>query len=174
MLTCAAAVAVCRAIETLAPEASDSVRIKWVNDIYLGERKLAGILTEGECADDGRLRFAVIGIGLNLKRAEHSPEVEALMATLEDAGAMPDPALLAAQITSELLTLISDGQMLDEYRRRSMLIGQTVEISSADGVSLERVIGIDGECALITEDENKNTKRYISGDVRLRPAKEEH
>ena len=168
LLTSAAAVAVCRVIERLAPDIADMPRIKWVNDVYLGRRKLAGILTEGECDADGRLRYAVIGIGLNIRRGEHTPEVEAIMTTLEDAGVSVDPYVLAAELVSELTSLLDGGSVLDEYRARSMLIGEIVEISSGGETSVERVIGIDGDCALITEDGEKNTKKYISGDVTIR------
>ncbi len=169
LLTCAAAVAVCRAIERLAPDITVRPQIKWVNDVYLSGRKLAGILTEGECAEDGKLRYAVIGIGLNLKNAVHTPEVEAIMTTLEDVGVSVDPTALAAEIVQELLALGADSGVLDEYRSRSMLIGQEVEISSGGTVSVERVIDIDEECALITEHENKIKNKYISADVKLRP-----
>lgn len=40
-------------------------RLKWVNDIYIGEKKAGGILTEGSYIDD-KLEFAVIGIGVNV------------------------------------------------------------------------------------------------------------
>lgn len=169
LLTCAAAVAVCRAIERLAPDITVRPQIKWVNDVYLSGRKLAGILTEGECAEDGKLRYAVIGIGLNLKNAVHTPEVEAIMTTLEDVGVSVDPTALAAEIVQELLGLGADSGVLDEYRSRSMLIGQEVEISSGGTVSVERVIDIDEECALITEDENKIKNKYISANVKLHP-----
>jgi len=49
--TSRAAVCLARAIESLC---DCDVRIKWVNDLYLGGKKLAGILTEGEVAQDGR------------------------------------------------------------------------------------------------------------------------
>ncbi len=172
LLTCAAAVAVCRAVETTCTGIKP--KIKWVNDVYVKGRKLCGILTEGECDERGQLRYAIIGIGVNLKKAPHTPEVEAIMTSLEDEGFAIAPTTIAAEIVSELLSLISDGvAVLDEYRRRSMLIGKEVEITSGGITVTERVIDIDGECALITEDESKNIKRYISGDVKMRPKKED-
>ena len=173
LLTCAAAVAVCRALEST--DQGIMPQIKWVNDIYLGSKKLCGILTEGECKDNGALRYSVIGIGLNAKKAPHSPEVDAIMTSLESEGFEVSPTRLVAQIVDELLTLVGDKKStVEEYRRRSMLIGREVEISSCGAVSVERVTDIDDECALITEDENKNKKRYISGDVKIFPKKEDN
>ena len=168
-LTCAAAVAVCRAIEKECPNIAP--RIKWVNDIYVGERKLAGILTEGECAEDGALRYAIVGIGINLKKAPHSPEVEAIMTSLEDEGATVDAPALSAEVTAELISVLNGGEVLEEYKNRSMLIDREVEISSGGECHTERVLDIDGECALITVGADGEEKRYISGDVKVRPQK---
>ena len=172
LLTSAAAVAVCRALER--ESKGISPRIKWVNDVYLGERKLCCILTEGDCDDCGMLRYAVIGIGINVKRAALSPEVLAIATSLEDAGVTVEVTDLAARITKELLKLLSDTQEIaDEYRARSMLIGREVEITAGRETKAERVVDIDPECALITEDEDKRIHRYISGDVKIHPIKKE-
>ena len=172
LLTCATAVAVCRAVEKLCPEVSP--RIKWVNDVYVGDKKLCGILTEGECNDDGMLCYAIIGIGINIKNAPHSQEVESIMTSLENEGADIDVPRLAAEIISEILALVDNRMLLlDEYRTRSLLIGREVEISSAGTVNTERVIGIDDECALLTKGADNTTKRYISGDVKIHTKKEE-
>ena len=172
LLTCAAAVAVCRAIEKKHPGIAP--RVKWVNDVYVGDKKLCGILTEGECKEDGSLRYAVIGIGINIKNAPHSPEVEAIMTSLENEGVIADAPSLAAEVISELLTLVGDKTaVLDEYRKRSMLIGREIEISSGDKTGIERVTDIDDECALLTTDATGTIKRYISGDVKISPKKED-
>ena len=95
------------------------------------------------------------------------------MTSLEKEGYTVDAPALAAEVISELLSLTRGGDVLDEYRNRSALIGKEVEISSGGVTVTERVIEIDDECALITEDENKNKKRYISCDVKIRAKKED-
>ena len=63
-ITAAAAVAVCRAVEKCC---GVSLGIKWVNDLYLGEKKVCGILTEAVTDfETGDIEFVVVGIGLNL------------------------------------------------------------------------------------------------------------
>ena len=172
LLTCAAAVAACRAIEKECK--SITPMIKWVNDIYVGERKLAGILTEGECDECGRLLYAIVGIGINLKNAPHSPEVEAIMTSLENEGTDTDAPTLSAAITAELISVMNGGEVLSEYKKRSMLIGHEVEILSGGESFTERAIDIDDECALITVSADGAQKRYISGDVKIRPRKEDN
>ena len=70
-LTAVAAVAVCRAIEKVCGRAPG---IKWINDLYLRGKKICGILCESS-VKDGRVNYAVLGIGLNVTtRAEEFPE----------------------------------------------------------------------------------------------------
>ena len=64
LLTCAAAVAVCRAVKQVY---GLELSIKWVNDLYYQGKKVCGILTEAVTDfESGSIEFAVIGIGLNL------------------------------------------------------------------------------------------------------------
>lgn len=59
-VTTLSAVAACRAIEDVA---GLRPKIKWVNDIYLDGRKLAGILTEAESNfESGRIQKCIVGI----------------------------------------------------------------------------------------------------------------
>lgn len=63
-ITTIAAVAVAEAIEEIAQV---SAKIKWVNDIYINDKKVCGILTEGSFATNGEgMEFVVVGIGINV------------------------------------------------------------------------------------------------------------
>ena len=63
-ITAAAAVAVCKAVENCC---GVSLGIKWVNDLYLENKKVCGILTEAVTDfETGDIEFVVVGIGLNL------------------------------------------------------------------------------------------------------------
>ncbi len=65
-ITAAAAVAVCKAVENCC---GVSLGIKWVNDLYLENKKVCGILTEAVTDfETGDIEFVVVGIGLNLNR----------------------------------------------------------------------------------------------------------
>ena len=62
-ITTMAAVAVCQAVEALSGR---QAQIKWVNDIYMGGKKVSGILTEASVGlEDGLLDYGVLGIGMN-------------------------------------------------------------------------------------------------------------
>ena len=66
-LTCAAAVAMCDAVEAAA---GFRPGIKWTNDLVCGRRKIAGVLTELGFDNRGNVDFAVIGIGINCCQQE--------------------------------------------------------------------------------------------------------
>ena len=83
-LTTYMAVIAARAIDSLT---GLNTNIKWVNDIYAGGKKLAGILTEGKASDSGdSLEYAVVGIGINLSKQSFPDEVKAIATTVEDEG----------------------------------------------------------------------------------------
>lgn len=123
-ITCAASVAAVRAIRRVAGTNTD---IKWVNDIYLNGRKIAGILAESFFV--GERRFCVVGIGVNISTAETDFPIE-----LRDrAGSlMADGDIripLAEAFARELWALISalpDKSFMDEYRESSAVLGKKI------------------------------------------------
>jgi BirA family biotin operon repressor/biotin-[acetyl-CoA-carboxylase] ligase len=69
LITCAAAVAVSNAIREVCGE---EVQIKWVNDLFLHQKKVCGILTEASfSAQTNGLDYAVCGIGVNVYPPEN-------------------------------------------------------------------------------------------------------
>lgn len=126
LITGAAAVAVCRALD---PMASGEPRIKWVNDIYIAGRKVCGILTEGSAdLETGGLAYAVVGIGVNVYEPDGGfPEEISRRAgavlTRKRQG-MRDA--IAARIIREFIGIYRDAAwpgFIGEYRSRSFLLG---------------------------------------------------
>ncbi len=68
-ITCMTAVAIADAIVSFGGTCS----IKWVNDIYRGEKKAGGILVEGALLPSGKYEYVVVGIGLNLSLPDRIP-----------------------------------------------------------------------------------------------------
>lgn len=167
-ITSAAAVAVCLAIESLTDLRP---RIKWVNDVYLSDKKLCGILTEGVTdPTDRRLAAIVVGIGVNCTAASLPEEVAAIATSLEGAGAAVDRNRLAAAICEHLLDLyeeLAELTWLPHYRARSWLDGQRV-VCRKDGETVEGVVlGIaeDGALLLATEE---GIARVATGEATVR------
>lgn len=155
-LTVLAAVAVAQSIEALTGK---NVGIKWVNDIYLGGKKLCGILCE-------RVNDAVvIGIGVNLFVKEFPDEIKDIAVNL---GGSISPEKLAKEITNRILGLICSGQdFIEYYRSKSVLLGKEVSYVLNGNLYTGMAVDIDDSGALIVKDSEQNTAILSSGDVTL-------
>ncbi len=130
LVTAAAAVAVARVLRGLGAP----VGIKWVNDILAPDgRKLCGILCEaGRTEED----FVVIGIGLNITTEAFPPELANIAVSLSELVERPPKAAsLAESILAELDAVLAadPAEMLDEYRRHSVVLGRTVTVKPLSG-----------------------------------------
>lgn len=179
VLTCMTAVAVCRAIEEAC---GISAQIKWVNDIYYNERKICGILTEGQIdPETGSYSHMIIGAGLNIYSPDGGfPEdiqkkAGALMQGCKDGGIKEK---LCMSMISNFFDMYNDSEgvsFLDEYRSRSMLTGKYVKIADHGSgyVSEEKqsalVIGIDDECRLVVKFNDGAEGALSSGEVSVLP-----
>ena len=154
-LTSAAAVAVATAIEALTDLRP---KIKWVNDVYIGEKKVSGILTEGVIdPESGRLRSVVVGIGINCTHAAFPAEVAAIATSLAAEGGEVDQNRLAAEVCDRLLALyeaLPRKTWLPLYRERSWLCGREVVWRRGDVLHTGRVLGIgeEGELCFVIVD----------------------
>ena len=150
-MTFFAAAAVARTLESFSLEA----QIKWVNDIYVGSRKVCGILTEIEL-DGDLVRRAVIGIGINLRKTELPPEVAARATSLEEQGVIADETQTVARTVRELYRLTDAYDIpgvIDEYRRRDMLLGREITYERDGRLFTGKAAGIedDGSLAVISD-----------------------
>ncbi|WP_437202800.1 biotin--[acetyl-CoA-carboxylase] ligase [Planctomicrobium sp. SH664] len=161
--------AVCLALEEQVPPAQ--VQLKWPNDVFLGGRKVCGILIETAAGHPGRL---VIGIGLNVNNSLQSaaPELQHTATSLCDVlGEAADRQQVLISILQQLeRTLKSlggdDPALLHEWRRRCYLTGYTVQISDVAGETTGLCLGVDGDAALRLQT-SSGPKRFFSGTVRL-------
>ncbi len=176
LLTTAAAVAVAEAIEAVIGIRAE---IKWVNDLFVRAQKVCGILCESALSSDGRLDYAVVGIGINVRapKGGFPPELAGIAGALVADGEAAPPELrsrLAAEILTRYAVLSSalpDTAFLDEYRRRSLVIGRRVTLSTTgETVTVE---GIDDVCRLLVRTEYGEQKAVSSGEcsILLSPAK---
>lgn len=160
-VTSAAAVAVVRAIEALTDR---KPLIKWVNDVYTDSKKVCGILTE---AVTGLKTYIIVGIGINLTTEEFPDDLSQKATSLMS---KVDINVLAARVTDELLTLISElpeRTFLREYREKSAVIGRTVEFSEGGITLMGKAVDIDNDGGLIVETES-GTKTLSTGEISVK------
>lgn len=169
-VTTYAAVAVCRAIERACGLRTD---IKWVNDIYYKGKKLGGILTEGALSEDMKTAsYVIVGIGLNLARCDFPDEIAEIATSIEEiTGSAPERNLLLTEIMAELLSGldgISSDETLEEYRRRSFLVGREITVHKLTASYPARVIGIGEDTSLLIRLTDGSVEKLITGEVSVR------
>ncbi len=170
-LTVAAAVCVARALENLCELQAD---IKWVNDLYVGEKKLCGILTEGAALANGKTDYAVVGIGLNMKKLDcgDDRELASLVTSLEEQGCSVSRARLIAAILAEFDRYYADMEanhpaVLAEYRRRMFLVGRKVTLSGDKQKQPYKVLGVDDQAGLLVQAPDQTVLSLQSGEVSI-------
>ncbi|MBQ5318999.1 MAG: biotin--[acetyl-CoA-carboxylase] ligase [Oscillospiraceae bacterium] len=169
LITSCAAVAVAEAVEKVT---GLDCKIKWVNDIYVGDKKLCGILTEAAVnVEQGGLEYAIVGIGLNVQNTSFPKNISDIATSLHmETGNKISRSLVAAEILNSLeshLENIRDKSFIEDYRRRSNLIGKRIEITHNDEVTQAECIGIDEICRLLVRYDNGEEKALMSGTIRI-------
>ena len=163
-ITVSAAVKVCRAIERACGLRAG---IKWVNDVFAGGKKLAGILAEGELAESG---YAICGIGINLYERSFPEELIDVATTLErESGVRVEKTLLTDMLIEEFFKTEDRASIMKEYRNRSVIIGKRVEIRKILGDAYPAtVLEIADDGSLIVEHDDGARDRLISAEVSIK------
>lgn len=173
-ITSAAAVAVCRALDEVC---GVSPEIKWVNDIYLNGKKVAGILTEAAFnLENGALDYAVLGIGVNVYPpvGDFPADISKIAGAVLNERQTDTRNRLAAAICKnfgDLYAALPDNTYLKEYRKRLMWIDKEIYIiSGADGKQKTPAIllGVDKNCALKVRYEDGSDGTVSSGEISIR------
>jgi BirA family biotin operon repressor/biotin-[acetyl-CoA-carboxylase] ligase len=169
LLTTAAAVAVSRAIETVTGKTTG---IKWVNDIFYRGRKAGGILTEVVSGvESGTVESAVVGIGVNFRQTSLPAELQEVAGSLFSGQTGVTRNVLAAEIVNRLLGItdaLPDTAFLDEYRRRSIVLGKDIRYLEQGTWNPAKALAIDDRGGLIVERPDGSLKTLVSGEVSVR------
>lgn len=163
--TCCAAVAAARAIESLCEAKID---IKWVNDLYLNGRKVAGILAEGVLSPDGALTAVVLGIGINVGEMTFPDELQTIATSLGNEGFALAREDVAAAFLGALTHALTDPTAMEEYRRRNLVLGRQVTVVQGNRTftATAQAITDDGYLVVCTADGTPHT--LSSGEVSIR------
>lgn len=169
-ITPAVAVAIVKALDKY----NSDLKIKWVNDIYLNDKKICGILTESSFDHNGDYtEYVIIGIGVNLTLPTNgfSDEIKDVAAALFKDNNSVDNNVIAAEILNSLFNVFDnlDHQYIsDEYKVRSYLDGKQVSVIRGKDRFNATVIGLDDKLNLIVKTQDNNVFTLSSGEVSVR------
>ncbi len=171
-LTAAVAEAIAEALEA---QTGLQIGIKWVNDLVVNGRKLAGILTEVSLElESGLVDYIVVGIGINCCQEQNAfpPEIAELATSIAaQSGKCPDRNALAAAMLQALYQLsktLRSEQWMQLYAAHCITIGKQVQILRADGIREAVALGIDENAALEVAYPDGTRAWISSGEVSVR------
>jgi BirA family biotin operon repressor/biotin-[acetyl-CoA-carboxylase] ligase len=168
LLPLAVPVAVCEGAESVAPV---RCQVKWPNDVWVDERKVAGVLVEAR-PEEG---WAVIGVGVNVAIPQDGfpPELRetatSLLPTEAEggipAGGAPGVGRMLAALNESLGNWVagSDEEVLAAFRARDVLSGRRISWQDGEGVVQE----IDDRGHLVVERADGERVALGAGEVHL-------
>ena len=178
LVTVAASVAVSRAIEKVTKK---DTRIKWINDIYIDDKKVCGILTEAVTDfETGIIGKIILGIGINFNTPSESFPDEitdrASSVFMDDTFGVTRNQLIAQLIIEidECMNDIENDEIIRYYRNKSLVLGKMLEITyfGQEKPIQGKAVDIDRNGFLIIETKN-GLRTLNSGEVSIRQNKEE-
>ena len=172
MLTPMAAVAAAEAIENITHR--DDIKIKWVNDIYIGLKKSCGILTQASVSPSGRcLKYAVVGTGMNV----YEP-VGGFDESIKDTACAISKEIkigLRNALSAEFIRYffkyyddIENKAFLSGYKERSCVIGRDVTVIRANRQLAATALDIDENCRLKVKYPSGEIEYLSTGEISLR------
>ena len=169
MITMAGSIAVARAIRK---EYDIGALIKWPNDVFIGNKKVAGLLLELSAeADVVHHALLSIGIDVNVPISNFSPELQDRITSISiELGHEVDRAALLARILKEFesrFLLVESGEydtIIQEWKSISCTLENRVQIRTLKNSFEGDAVDIDEFGALIIRKENGRLERVIAGD----------
>ena len=170
MITSMAAVAVARAIEALCDA---DVKIKWVNDLYINNRKVCGILCEASMDfETGQLEYVALGIGVNVAKQAFPEELRDIATSIgNECGVNISRSRLIAEISNQIAALygqLETGEFMQESRARSNVIGRDVTVIRGDVRFDAHAVDIDNQGRLVIRTPDGTLSKVGAGEISLK------
>ncbi|MDN5652215.1 MAG: biotin--[acetyl-CoA-carboxylase] ligase [Lactococcus lactis] len=166
LLTTSTAVAVVKVLEQFYKD--KNFQLKWVNDIYLGTYKVGGIITEAaldlESSSAGNF---IMGIGLNLSTKDFPADLSEKAQGINPEFKI-DRNQLLAEMAKEVINNFANYRqpdLIDEYRKRSLLFGKNVILKLGTKAVNGQVEGISDDGSLILKAKSGELQTFKSGEV---------
>lgn len=169
LITTLTAVAVCHAFEEVI---GVKPKIKWVNDIYMDNKKVCGILTEAQSNSKvGAIDKMIVGIGINCFVQNFPDSIKDRATYIKNPQKDFDRNTLIAAVTNNFFQLVENfdpQKLLRDYKSRSMILGQPILIYGTSQSALPENGGRGIKARAIDIDENGGlVVEYLEGAMKL-------
>ena len=157
------AAAVVQAIQNLT---GIDTQIKWVNDIYMNGKKLAGILTEAQTdVESGTVTDVIIGIGFNFAIQNFPDDIKDKVTSLFTQHPPITRNELIAEIWNQFFYLL-DKDYLKIYKDHSLVLGREVSFEQNGEEYTGKAVDLTDKGELII-DTDQGQKIISSGEISL-------
>ena len=171
-LTCAAGVAMLEAVEKVS---GIRPKLKWINDLVIGSKKLGGILVEMSLAKE-LVDYAVVGIGINClqKEDDFHPDIGQMATSLSIAtGREIRPEALAAAMVGALhkmsLSLLDEKDTIMRiYKTNCITLGKEIQVIRGDSIRPGVALDLDDDGGLLVQYPDGSLETVASGEVSVR------
>ena len=154
-------------------------QIKWINDIYINDKKCCGILTEASTdLESGSLHYAIVGIGINLcqPKGGFPQEIKDIACGIYEGEEYPKgtKAKLCAKIIDVFFKYYEEyngneeNNYIKKYKEKSNILGKSVDVYVGGSVVSGTAIDIDNSASLIVKDTQGKIHSFNSGEARVR------
>jgi BirA family biotin operon repressor/biotin-[acetyl-CoA-carboxylase] ligase len=160
-ITPLAGAAAAKSLENYAADA----RIKWVNDIFVGNKKICGILAEK--FSRGEKKYIALGIGLNVNNKDFGEFSEIATSMFLQTNSRYKTSDLAGKILDNLNFFISSDKKtaIDYFREKSLVLGKKITLTESG--ECVAAVGLDENGGLIVADGRGIRRIVASGSITL-------
>lgn len=162
---------VCLAIKDILSAYTNDITIKWPNDIYWKDRKIAGILIENNLIDD-TITQSFLGIGININQEKFNSNAPNPISLRQITGQEHNTKEILVNIISKILDYQNGSTQNTEYIRqkyKNSLYRKDGYHYFSDGKEefLARILDIENSGLLILELTNKTTRTFAFKEVQF-------
>lgn len=151
--------------------------IKWVNDVYLQDKKIAGVLCEASLElNTASLDYMIIGMGINVHSYTMPEDIQDIAGCVEDFSPLK---IERNRLLHDLLqhfytyyTQIEENTFLPIYKQNSYVLFQDIIVHEKNKTYEARVLDIDENANLIIQKKDKSLSALSSGEISIRKQKE--
>jgi len=166
LITILAAVSVCEAIEKVCGRLP---KVKWINDIFLNDKKICGILAEAVMDNNYELQSIILGIGINFVEAQVPDELKDIVGSIFTKGenVIATRNQLIAEVLNNVLTSNEWTKTLESYKKRLFMLGRKVRVESSEPY-VATAIDVDERGRLLVCDLDGEVHTLDSGEISVK------